>query len=369
MYLILHTFSRRNSGDGLLVDLTLEALEDAGIAASDCAILALDPESFDDPVTIHTAPGEPFGRLSPRLAQAGLELIIDTLSAGRAGKVGKLARQANGMIAVGGGYLVADSAVRQSGVLFNHMVQLSTAARAAVPTVYLPQSIGPAHGPVGAMMRKRLAAVDRLYVRDDTTFSELSDLSNVRRAGDLAVMKLARKTQNIRPENPIGRPVLVARALPRAGKYLARLNQLAEGLENPIWAVQADVPGPRSDAAFYHRLGQGDDGSFSKILQDGTPGVVVSVRLHGAIAALLAGWPAIHLSYERKGWGAYEDLGIAEYVHDARNFDPNLVLRQVRQLSEDPAPFWDRIKAASDSLNAQYADMVADLKARLTAPS
>ncbi|SDX79264.1 Polysaccharide pyruvyl transferase family protein WcaK [Ruegeria halocynthiae] len=364
MYLILHTFSRRNSGDGLLVDLTLEALKDAGIAADECALLALDPESFDNPIRVYRAPGEPFGRPSPRLARAALEVLVDGVTAGHLGTVGKLARHAKGLIAVGGGYLVADSFVRQSGVLFNHMAQLSAAARSEVPTIYLPQSIGPATGLVGTMMRKRLAAVDRLYVRDDKTFSELG-FNNMRRVGDLAVMKLARKIHDITPENPSGKPVLVARDLPSAGEYQGRLTQLVKGLHEPIYAVQADAPGPRSDAAFYRRMGWTDDGSFQKILRSGAPGVVVSVRLHGAIAALLAGWPAIHLSYERKGWGAYEDLGVAEYVHDARTFDPDLILAQVKQLSEDPMQYWDRIRSSADVLKTQYAGMVDDLKKRL----
>ena len=55
MYLILHGFSRRNAGDGLLVDLTLEPLEAAGIARDDCALLALDPESFGDLARVHRA--------------------------------------------------------------------------------------------------------------------------------------------------------------------------------------------------------------------------------------------------------------------------------------------------------------------------
>ncbi|MEM6549923.1 MAG: polysaccharide pyruvyl transferase family protein [Pseudomonadota bacterium] len=365
MYLILHAFSRRNSGDGLLVDLTIEALADAGIPTESCEILALDPDSFDEALPVHRAPGEPFGRVSWRLLRAGAELLLDGLSGGRAGRVGRLAKRARGMIAVGGGYLVADSRVRQAGVLFNHMVQMSAAARADVPTIYLPQSIGPLRGPVGAMARRRLASVDRLYVRDDLTYSELSGANTVRIA-DLAVLKLARRIGHIAPVAPTGRPVIVARDLPQPGGYLHALERLAAGLEAPIWAVQADTPGQRSDAAFYQRIGRQADGSFSDVLSGSRPGVVTSVRLHGAIAALLAGWPAIHLSYERKGWGAYQDLGIRDYVHDARSFDPDLVLAQMHQLAEDPSPFWDRIRTAADGLMEQYKALVADLRLRLT---
>ncbi|MEM9797319.1 MAG: polysaccharide pyruvyl transferase family protein [Pseudomonadota bacterium] len=364
MYLILHAFSRRNSGDGLLVDLTLEALSDAGISRSDCAILALHPESFESSLTVHRAPGEPFGRISPRLVSAGAAVLLDGALGGRAGLVGTLVRNSKGLVAVGGGYLVADSPTRQAGVLLNHMVQLSAAARADIPTVYLPQSIGPLHGFVGSMTRARLARLDRLYVRDDRTMSELS-LPNARRIGDLAVLKLARQMTSIEMPPPVGRPVIVARDLPRPGRYLELLDRLADGLEAPVWAVQADVPGPRSDAAFYGRIGRSHTGTLPEMLRTGPPGVVVSVRLHGAIAALLAGWPAIHLSYERKGWGAYEDLGIRDYVHDARSFDPDRVVEQVHALAADPSAFWQRIKTASAALTGQYDQMVGDLRSRL----
>ena len=93
--------------------------------------------------------------------------------------------------------------------------------------------------------------------------------------------------------------------------------------------------------------------------------VIVSVRLHGALAALIAGCPAIHLAYERKGWGAYEDLGITSYVHDARTFDPSLVIAQTQELHEDPEPFWARVKAAAPALRNQYEELVADLRSRL----
>ncbi len=364
MYLILHAFSRRNSGDGLLVDLTLEALADAGIAKQDCAILALDPDSFPEAHLVYRAPGEPAARISVRLFLAALELAGDTLTGGRIGSVAKLVTQADGLIAVGGGYLVADSPVRQIGVSLNHMVQISAAARVQIPTIYLPQSIGPLRGPVGRVALKKLRKIDRLYVRDDLTLAEIGHY-NTKRVGDLAVLKLARDIASINPVPPQGKSIIVARDLPNPGSYLDRIKNLDAALPNPLWAVQADTEGPRSDRAFYQRLAVQDCGSFSDLLKTDTPGVVVSVRLHGAIAALLAGRPAIHLSYERKGWGAYEDLGIADYVHDARAFDVELVADQVRALNANPALFWDRIRAAAPVLKTQYGDLVSDLRARL----
>lgn len=362
MYLILHGFSRRNSGDGLLVDLTLEALDAAGIDRNECHLLALDPESFADLEHVHRAPGEPTAQMSWRLIKAAGELAADFLGGS---ELELLAQQAKGMIAVGGGYLVTDSATRQAGVLLNHMVQMRVAARAQVPTIYLPQSVGPLHGPVGAMTQRVIKDIDRFYLRDDVSMRELPG-PNFRRCPDLAVMKLARELpRNIDAIGQAAPTILVGRALPNDGDYVVRLQQLATKVADPIWAVQADVAGPRSDRTFYQGHGWADGGSLSQVIAQHPALVVVSVRLHGAIASLIAGCPAIHLSYERKGWGAYEDLGIAEFVHDARNFDPDLVAAQVRELQNSPRRFWDAISAAVPRLQSHYDDMVADLRARL----
>lgn len=361
-YLVLHAFSRRNSGDGLLVDLTLEALADAGIDAAQIEILALDPESFDAFPPVHRAPGEPFAQLTPKLAGAVFELLANQLSSGA---VAKRVSAAKGLIAVGGGYLVADSAVRQAGVLLNHLVQLRTAARAPIPSIYLPQSVGPLHGPVGESVKRNLNKVSLFCARDDLTMAEIGG-DNIMRCADLAVLKLARKA-DIAADRQLhaGAPIVVGRDLPNSGDYVARLKRLGEALSNPLWAVQADVAGDRSDRAFYQRNGMDDDGTLAAMLADGTGGAVVSVRLHGTIASLIAGRPAIHLAYERKGWGAYEDLGLGDYVHDARDFDVALVADQMVQLGQDPTAFWDCVTNAAPRLRAQYDDLVNELRHRL----
>lgn len=361
-YLVLHAFSRRNSGDGLLVDLTLEALADAGIDAAQIEILALDPESFEDFPPAHRAPGEPFARFTPRLAGAVAELLASLFGAG---EVSRLVSRAKGLVAVGGGYLVADSPVRQAGVLLNHLVQLRTAARAPIPSIYLPQSVGPLHGPIGTAVRKNLRNVSLFCARDDLTMAEIGG-SNIIRCADLAVLKLARTvdiTANL--QTPAGAPILVGRDLPDPGDYVERLKILGQKLPTPLWAVQADVAGDRSDRAFYQRNALGDDGTLTGMLAAGRGGAVVSVRLHGAIASLIAGRPAVHLAYERKGWGAYEDLGLGDYVHDARTFDPVLVADQVNRLNNDAADFWGCIEKAAPDLQAQYDNLVGELHRRL----
>lgn len=61
-------------------------------------------------------------------------------------------------------------------------------------------------------------------------------------------------------------------------------------------------------------------------------GVVISVRLHGSLQSMISGCPSIHLSYERKGFGAFSDLGVSEYCHGFKSFNPKLIEKQVNAL-------------------------------------
>jgi len=372
MYVITHVFSRRNAGDGLLVDLTLEACSEAGISSEECVLLALDAESFPDFRSVYQAPGEPTARISARLIHAGALLTANSISAAigsgsRFGTTARVLADAKAIIGIGGGYLVCDSFSRSAGVLLNHLTQLEIASRATVPAVYMPQSIGPLPGIVGRKVANALRTIDRVYVRDDESASELGAHSNVRRCADLAVLKLARQVDDPKFSVRGGEStILVGRGLPAGKSYSKNILRLAALLPNHCWAIQADVVGPRSDVAFYDRIGVSADQSLAETLLQADGGVVVSVRLHGAITALLAGWPAIHLAYERKGWGAYQDLGLAEFVHDARNFDPHVVNDQIRFLRDSSESFWERIRETSVDLRAQYSNLVADLRARLT---
>jgi polysaccharide pyruvyl transferase WcaK-like protein len=405
MLVVLHAFSRKNAGDGLLVDLTLRLIEAAGLESKNVRVLALDPESFPDLDDVVEAPGEPRGaRLSPRLVGATVELARAArrhlLNKGSGGRIESLLQGATGIVAVGGGYLVADSVVRSGGVLLNHLAQILAAGRARVPAIYLPQSIGPLRGPVAALTRRALARIDVIYARDDETLAELRGLTDVRRCPDLAVLRLGesldgidtwravrrralteadaapqaggRREAHLRAAGEIGGPtVLVPRDLPNAPGYHELLRSLGGRVPSPLWAVQADVDGPRSDRVFLRTLGVPDAGDLGSLLSRSSegphkPGVVVSVRLHGAIASLLAGWPAIHLSYERKGWGAYEDLGLREWVHDARSFDVDKVRAQAAELRANPRRLFERIEERVPAVKRAHQELVDELGRRFS---
>jgi polysaccharide pyruvyl transferase WcaK-like protein len=367
---VLHAFSRRNAGDGLLVDLTLDRLERAGAVREQCHVVALDPESFADLPHVHRAPGEPWHTVSPRLVGAAGNLLASSLVLGsggrlRPGALADLVADARFVVGVGGGYLRSADLRSGGGVLLNHVGQLQLAAAAPCPTVYLPQSIGPLRGLAGRLVARLLRRIDAVHVRDDRSAAELGIMPGARRTPDLAVLHLAEQLDRRgEPGRRWDGVVIVPRGLGHAAGYPQRLLELADRLGSARWAVQADVVGPKSDRAFVESLGLAPAGTLSAVLPD-DGGVVVAVRLHGALQALLAGRPAVHLAYDRKGWGAYGDLGLTAWVHDARTFDPATVADQVRALQADPAPFWDAVADRREGLLAAGEALTEDLRRRI----
>jgi len=162
--------------------------------------------------------------------------------------------------------------------------------------------------------------------------------------------------------------MLVARALDNAVGYRLGLGRLASMLGEVRWAVQADGDPSKSDRNFYRdSLHIEPAGRLVDLLAAPEPGPVVSVRLHGALEALLAGIPAIHLGYERKSWGAYADLGLSRWMHSARRFDPSEVADQVREVAADPGPFWSAVRSRAGDLrtaSAALTDEVATVLGR-----
>lgn len=364
MIAVVHAYSRRNAGDGLLVDLTLDRLLRAGVPPERCEVFALDAASFSDLERVYQVgvPGNvPSVRAVAQLAAAGL----DGASGGRvlAGDVARRIHEADAVVGLAGGYLRTGSALSSFGTLLNHAPQLLVAARTNAPTIYMPQSIGPLRGPAGSLVRKALARLDVVCVRDDVSFRELSPDVATHRFPDLAVLHLAENLDDTAGAHSEGPVILVGRDLALKGDYRLRLKRLSDRLAPVVWAVQAASVGKKSDEVFYEALGVRSAGRLFDVLSHESPSVVVSVRLHGALQALLAGVPAIHLSYQRKGWSAYADLGLDEFVHDAERFDPELVAAQVSALRADPQAYWARVSEKRSGL-LESSEALTDLVAR-----
>ncbi|MCL2781240.1 MAG: polysaccharide pyruvyl transferase family protein [Actinomycetia bacterium] len=365
MIAVTHAYSRANAGDGLLIDLTLKRLHRAGIDPAEIVVLAMDPASLTDltnVVGLGTAT-RAFDRATLRAARNAVGLAFNPVTRRVfPGRPAAVLERADAFVAVGGGYLRAGSYVNAIGTTLNHLPPLLAAARSDAPSVYLPQSVGPLRGPVGEMVRRLLARTSAVHLRDDRSSTELAD-KNVRRTPDLAVLELAETLSDVPVHEKLhGSPMIVARALPRAQSYPERLRRLASGLGAVTWGVQTEGSADKSDRTFYRDMGFTAGGLVRDVLA-GNTGPVISVRLHGALQALLAGVPAIHLGYERKSWGAFQDLGLERFVHSARSFDPARVIEQVIALRRDASGYWSSLTEAAPRLAERSSGLDDSLRA------
>ena len=340
--LIVHAYSPRNSGDGLLVELTEELVAEA-IAEANVQFIAVDASQFDDPRFLqwgYTADG----RLPQRLEVTLAGMIRPSL------KVRRAIAEADVIVAVGGGYLRASTMSEGAKSYLSHTAQLRAVAKSGRPSVYLSQSIGPYPILIRNVMRRLLSRIGEVHVRDDRSLREMGGDGRVRRMPDLAVLAMsALEPSSISPNPSFAAPAIVARDLARPGNYNAKLSDLARhGFE---WAIQS-TGGGNNDLPLTVRLSRNENPpSLKSVLGTRVKRIVVSTRLHGSMAALMAGCPTIHLGYERKSWGAFEDLGLDRYVLNARKCDADTVLSLIDEIGRDPDAYWARVRENLSSLS------------------
>jgi polysaccharide pyruvyl transferase WcaK-like protein len=359
---VLHAYSRTNAGDGLLVDLTLDRLARLGIGLDDVFLVALDPDSFPE-VPQRTGIGTRGRGLSWELvpaARRGGALALSAVVRRRVGEVARALGGCDGLVAVGGGYLRAVDVTSSVGTALNHLPQLLAAARSKVPSVYLPQSIGPLRGPVGSAVARALRRIDAVCARDRWSAAELGSVPGLRRIPDLAVLELGERWDDVSlalaPAG--GRVGFVARQVGHAGGYEDAVQSVASDLgDRAVWAVQTAGDRTKSDAVHYERLGISSGGSLPDLLASGDLSVVVSVRLHGALMALRAGVPAVHLAYDRKGPAAFADLGLSDWCFDVRTLDRSALASAVAGLVADPGSYWDRLSGEVPQLRKASAGL------------
>lgn len=325
---ILHGYSARNRGDGLLVEETVALISEALGPDTEISLVASDPDSFTDlPVTRYCSRPTAQGWQARYLRELTRLHTYDLI------------------VGVGGGYLRAGQVAEALKCALVMGPQLLAAALSPTPSVYLPQSIGPLRGGtrrVGTLLLNRLT---RVMLRDDRSVAELG-LANAVRLPDLAITSPG-FTGRVARARPVYGPdpsptVLSVRSV--HGSVPPTVHDLARRLNGagvPVTGyVQSSIGGNDDEAAQrdvtpdsvitddeYLRLGEH---------VDDRPRVVVAVRLHAALLALRAGHRVIHLAYERKGFSAFADLGLEEWVHNVNDADVPLVTAQVLSLRDDP---------------------------------
>lgn len=363
MITVSHAYSASNSGDGLLVRLSLDVIRDAVGPDSSIEVLAIDPDSFPPLPNVQVSGlSTRQGRASLALAMARASCRLPALGSPRLTEKFGSSRL---VVAVGGGYMRAPGGAYSVKSYLAHTAQARIARDAGVRRIYLPQSVGPLRGVGGHLMAQSLKGNCLVWARDDRTLKELERYGvQARRAPDLAVLEIGRRIQVAKTGSP-ERVLLVARDLQLPARdrdmYIANLKTLLSQLDAEV-VLQSTKRG-NNDAAFYEAIGLGTGHrSLKEALADGPSAVVVSVRLHGSLEAILSGSPSVHLSYERKGFGAFNDLGIPTFVHNARSHVPADVVRQVRSLLSDSREYWTSIGSRVETLRQSRADVVESIR-------
>ena len=337
MILLLHAYSASNKGDGLLVEESVELIREAFNREVPIIVAALRPDTFSPKSGVVYVNGNPRHLLGPN----GLGRWL-------------LRHKPSLIVGVGGGYLRGKNLRETLKMGLAHLPQLALASLSRVPAVYLPQSIGPFPRGVQGIVRLLLGGLTTVFVRDDRSL-KLVATPNVRRVPDLAILGGRWASRN-----PARVPV--ARVL--SVRYVA--GQLPTGVHDLASLI-------RPFEGYVQSSGGGNDDSAATaavrpdtLLTDLSvaPRVVIAVRLHAALMALREGHYVVHLAYERKGFGAFEDLGLRAFVHNVNSFDPNTVREQVEELmgSADARARYDVLIAASraEALAARSA-VVEDL--------
>lgn len=357
--LILHAYSPSNSGDGLLVDLAIDLVRRVSPNAT-YLVVASDAAGFDDPRYLQWTSSLPLPRALRRVAMALTGVLGPTKGIRRA------ADEADLIVAVGGAYLRGGGAVESFKSWGAHHGQVRLAARHGAKSVYLPQSIGPYGESYGRRTRELLSRMRRVYVRDDRTESDLRQLPNIDRVPDMAILEWARNDRQPL-EGELGRPVFVARNLGEPRRYYELLAEVRDSGAFD-WAVQA-TGSSNNDAPVTARYGGPDAPLLSTVLATRSPRIVVSTRLHGSLSSLIAGYPTIHLSYERKGYSAFADLGIPDFAISARDATVEQINALMQRINDNPATYWAAIDAKRAEISAAERRIESDAAAVLGAGS
>jgi polysaccharide pyruvyl transferase WcaK-like protein len=341
--LILNGYSSSNSGDGLLVDETIQLVQDAFGQDVQVTLLASYPESFDY-LGIKVMGTKPTLRGYSRDFRRLLRSKFSDFDA---------------VIGVGGGYLRAGSCIELLKMGLVMGPQLIQAARSSTRSVYLPQSIGPARMGTRPIIAKLLKQLDTVWVRDERSLEEFAD-AGVQRSPDLAILGMKRRHLEFDSSAPL---VLTVRR--HRGQVPAQVYSLRARLGIIDSFVQSTVGGNDDTAAVKSLMPRNILNSQELMKHASKSRVVIAMRLHAALMAINAGHYVVHLSYERKGFGAFSDLGLQGYVFNVHNFDPKEVSALAHDLATNSArraSYDSAVEGALQNMDAMRSRIVDSIR-------
>lgn len=316
--LILHGYSAENIGDGLLVYEAIEFVREAH-PNSKITVLSSYPDSFKSII------GVQFIRSKPSLFGYNIIYLKKLLGISKY----------NVIIGVGGGYLRSGGFKESIGTLLTHVPQLFAASFTGKKSIYLPQSIGPLGFFLGFFYKFLLSKVKTVYLRDDRSVKELS-LPNSQRVPDMAILKIANiynsDSFNTAIELEKKYPVFSVRKV--KGKVPTQFFDLVKRFDTYDSYIQSSVGG-NNDLEVSSLLSPVKCLSKNELLESNRLRVVVAVRLHAALMSIEKGHFVIHLSYERKGFSAFKDLGLEDFVFNVNSFNIDEVEKRINQLLND----------------------------------
>lgn len=336
---LFNCYSAKNSGDGLLVDLAAEKILQLYPGAQ-LTIIASDPSSFAS--RKYTVESNEFFALGFISIPFILLKVLMFLCTGIY-KSSLYSKYTNYDLAfsVGGGYLRFGSCLEtlKTGVV--HLSQLAwISSNFGKSHIALSQSIGPFRFFPKGLLSKFFSVTTEIHLRDDRSFSDLKFLSGkIYREKDCAVEKFLadiKSRPSANTERNDKKCVVVLRDFRRGEK---QTKDIIENIEKSlrdfqiIYATQSTIGG-NDDNKFYKKYGLTTAGLLKEVLSDNKDAIVLSVRLHGALESMMCGHKTFHLSYERKGFGAFEDMGLSAFVDNVYAFKPESVSARLNELWE-----------------------------------
>jgi len=379
--LITNVFGIKNKGDQALFECLRESLNVVqGKGPTRLAAVATNP---DDNKAVYGEikwVGLPWTSLFTNkllrkvaiLTKAAFFLIFDFILGGSFSGLAKEVKRADLVLASPGGYL-EDS----TWSYFAHLFQLLLCVRHGKALILSPQSLGPMQNFVGRKLTKLVLSHARaVFCRDQYSLEFCYQLFkeipvNVFKTTDMVVVsdKLS-KHGLVALTGVIGMTVLDWGC---GGDSTARQNYI-KVLKEVV--LELELKGRKVMLIPQTSILGNPDMEVAQMVQQGTKAeiltqpesldeflahfrridVIVGMRLHSCLLALMCGVPAISISYLPKCWEIMRDLGLSDFVIDVKTIELQRLLVLVSSL-ENPAvreDYWNRFESSRVRLKSDF---------------